>query len=93
MTPYDKELIIIIIIIIIINFSVTQCILKAANSSKSLTCLSDVTGSAGTVPTEDFYHDYFPYSDSCTPFVHFKNHQFTLIVKTLKNTFKKLAPT
>ena len=38
--------------------------------------------------------DYFPYSNSCTPFIHFKDHQFTtLILKTLKNIFKKLTST
>jgi hypothetical protein len=37
MTPYNKEIIIIIIIIITIipNFSVTGCVLKAGNSTKS----------------------------------------------------------
>jgi hypothetical protein len=33
-------------------------------------------------------YDYFPYSNSCTPFIHFKNHQFMLILKTFKNTLK-----
>ena len=38
-------------------------------------------------------YDYFPYSNSCTLFIHFKNHQFTLILEILKDTLKKLAPT
>jgi len=31
-------------------------------------------------------YDYFPYSNSWPPFIHFKNHQFTLILKTLKKS-------
>jgi hypothetical protein len=55
------------------------------NAQRIISFYTNICGQTACFTSESVY---FPYSNSCTSFIHFKNHQFTLMLKTLKNIFK-----